>query len=284
MNKIIIYNIILFYFLLINILQFIKINNMFEPVKRNYKLRFIFQKQLLNKIKKRNPNLIFNDKFIKRNYQNINLNTFELPKNKKWIFYIHGNKFDVLQYYKFVNKLLDIGNILLYDYRGYGLSDGIPSPRGCIEDTIFVWRYFLKNKGISTKDCIFYGNSLGGGIAVKSLLKLIEKKESIPKGLLLESTFTSIKNMGKKRYPALVKVFGHLTYDTFNNENNLKKIINYGYKNITISHSIVDEIIPYTHSLELSKIDQNITHITIEGEHGDENIDSKYLLKIKDLF
>ena len=284
MSKIIIYNIILFYFLLINILQFIKINNMFEPIKRNYKLRFIFQKQLLNKIKKRNPNLIFNDKFIKRNNQNINLNTFELKKNKKWIFYIHGNKYDVLKYYKFVNKLLDIGNVLLYDYRGYGLSDGVPSPRGCVEDTIFVWKYFLKDKGINPKDCIFYGNSLGGGVAVKSLLKLIEKEYVIPKGLLLESTFTSIKNMGKKRYPNLSKLFGNLTYDTFNNEKNLKKIINHGFKNITITHSIVDEIIPYTHSLKLSEIDKNITHITIEGEHGDENIDDKYLLKIKSLF
>ena len=168
MNTIIIYNIILFYFLLINILQYIKIKNMFEPVKRNYKLRFIFQKQLLNIIKKRNPSLIFKDKFIKRNDGNININIFKLPKNKKWIFYIHGNKHDVLKYYRPINKLLDIANVVLYDYRGYGLSNGVPSPRGCIEDTLFVWDYFLKEYKINEKDCIFYGNSLGGGSTEES--------------------------------------------------------------------------------------------------------------------
>ena len=287
MDIVIIYNIILFLLIMIASLQYIKLINMFEPIKRDKLLRINLQKHLLEKIRKKHPKMIFDDLMINNKNGNIiNINIFKIPKNKKWIFYLHGNKYDVLHYYKYIKRLLNIGNVLLFDYRGYGLSDGIPSPRGCIEDTLLVWDYFLKNIGTNS-NTVFYGNSLGGGIACKTIITLIEQKKAIPEGILLESTFTSVTDMAKKRYPAMHILFSKLLYDTLNSKKNLKDIIKLKKKlipKILISHSKEDEIIPYSHSLELNKINKNIKHIAIRGEHGDENIDEKYLNEIKKLF
>lgn len=288
MDIVIIYNIILFLLIMIASLQYIKLSNLFEPIKRDRKLRISLQKHFLQKIKNKHNDLIFDDIIInnKINNNTININIFKIPKNQKWIFYIHGNKYDVLHYYKYVNKLLNIGNVLVFDYRGYGLSDGIPSPRGCVEDTLLVWDYFLKNISDNSKT-IFYGNSLGGAIACKTLLTLIEQQKKIPSGLLLESTFTSVTDMAKKRYPVMHFLFANFLYDTFNSKKNLKDIIKLKKKllpKILISHSKEDEIIPYNHSIELTKINKNIKHLVVQGEHGDENIDEKYLNEIKKLF
>jgi uncharacterized protein len=287
MDIVIIYNIILIVLIIIASLQYIKLNNMFEPIKRDKILRINLQKHLLGKIKKKYPSIVFEDIMINnKNGNTININIFKVSKNKKWIFYLHGNKYDVLHYYKYIKQLLNIGNVLLFDYRGYGLSEGFPSPRGCVEDTLLVWDYFLKNID-SSHNTIYYGNSLGAGIACKTLMTLIEQKKKIPSGVLLESTFTSITDMAKKRYPTIHLLFSNLLYDTLNSKKNLRDIIKLKKKlvsKILISHSKEDEIIPYDHSLELHSINKNIKHLVIQGEHGDENIDDVYLNEIKKLF
>jgi fermentation-respiration switch protein FrsA (DUF1100 family) len=57
-------------------------------------------------------------------------------------------------------------NILLFDYRGYGKSTGIPSEAGLYIDAQAVYDYVRKRTDINQEKIFFFGRSLGGGVAL----------------------------------------------------------------------------------------------------------------------
>ena len=59
-------------------------------------------------------------------------------------------------------------NILLVDYRGYGLSEGSPSQAGLVMDAEAALDYMLHRRDVCDPDKIFlFGRSLGGAVAVE---------------------------------------------------------------------------------------------------------------------
>lgn len=52
-------------------------------------------------------------------------------------------------------------NILMVEYRGYGLSEGSPSERGLYVDAQSAVDYLLQRNDIDTKRIIVFGRSLG---------------------------------------------------------------------------------------------------------------------------
>ncbi|MFQ5914490.1 MAG: alpha/beta hydrolase [Nitrospinota bacterium] len=85
-------------------------------------------------------------------------------------------------------------SIFIFDYRGYGLSEGSTSEEGTYRDAEGAVRYLLSRKDVDAGRLVLFGRSLGGSVAVEEALR------QPPAGLILESPFTSIADMARHHY------------------------------------------------------------------------------------
>ena len=98
-----------------------------------------------------------------------------------------------------------------------------------------------RNTHYQNNNIVLYGESLGCGIAVELGLK------NEFKSIILEAPFTSIGDIGKKKYPIYPAKL--LTIDKFDNLSKIDKILS----PLLIFHGKKDEVISYKHSLQLFK-------------------------------
>lgn len=91
-------------------------------------------------------------------------------------------------------------SVQLFDYRGYGRSEGSPDEEGTYRDARAVHRYLVETKGIRPGDLVLFGESLGSAVATQLAL------ERPAAALILESPFTSIADMARSAYPFLPPV------------------------------------------------------------------------------
>ena len=129
--------------------------------------------------------------------KNISLNSwFYFRSNlKKTLLFLPGNAGDLNRR---INKLNYLGrldlNILIISWRGYHFNNGNPSEIGLYDDASSSLNYLLK-KGISEKDIILYGESLGAAVAIE-----IAQFKSLG-GVILESAFTSLEDLANRVFP-----------------------------------------------------------------------------------
>lgn len=111
--------------------------------------------------------------------------------------YCHGNTGNLTTPAPVMPHLRDSAiNILLFDYRGFGRSDGIATLSGVIADTIAAARFHetIRPRHLPS---ILYGFSLGGAIAAQAVRRYPFD------GLILQSTFTSLTDMARHAFPTL---------------------------------------------------------------------------------
>lgn len=149
------------------------------------------------------------------------------------ILFCHGNAGNISHRLDTIKLFNQLGlAVLIVDYRGYGQSTGIPTEQGTLLDIRAGWDWLI-NRGISPKKIILFGRSLGGCIAA------LTAKEVNPAGLVLESTFSSIPDIGSHYYPWLpVRLFSRFSYDTLT----AVKQVNCP---LLVIHSPDDEIVPF---------------------------------------
>jgi pimeloyl-ACP methyl ester carboxylesterase len=106
----------------------------------------------------------------------------------------HGNGGDIGDRILHARLLTRAGyDVLLFDYRGFGHSSGKPSEAGTYRDARAAHDVLL---GRVEDDRVFYlGESLGGAVALALAL------ERPPAGLILQSAFTSVRDMARLHYP-----------------------------------------------------------------------------------
>lgn len=106
----------------------------------------------------------------------------------------HGNAGHIGHRVPKFRPLLDAGfGLFLAEYRGYGGNDGKPDEAGLSADAEAVMSYLL-DQGIAGERLILYGESLGGGPAVKMAV------DHDVAGLVLESPFTSVADVAQSHY------------------------------------------------------------------------------------
>lgn len=111
-----------------------------------------------------------------------------------WLIYFHGNGENISRYLSFTAQLYDLGlNVLMPEYRGYGLSAGTPSEAGLYRDAQAAYRQ-LRARGVPAGQIVLYGFSLGSAVAVE-----LARREPVA-ALVLEAPFTSIPEVAKARY------------------------------------------------------------------------------------
>lgn len=177
----------------------------------------------------------------------------------------HGNAGNLGNRIELIASLHALGyTIFAFDYRGYGLSRGWPSEQGTYRDARSAYEVVRsRTQAEGIPPLIVYGRSLGGAVGVQLALDLPVR------GLILESTFTSIPAIAKKFYPFLpVRTFGSILYDT------LSKIPHVQVP-ILIAHSRTDGLIPYEMGLALYETaPADSVFLEIEGTHNDSPFDT----------
>jgi fermentation-respiration switch protein FrsA (DUF1100 family) len=123
--------------------------------------------------------------------------------------------------------------VFIFDYRGYGKSGGRPSEMGLYQDGLAAYEFIVNRKGISPHKIVPFGRSLGASVAIEISLRREVKS------LILESAFTSTKEMAKTMF--LFGLFSPLLPSHFNN---LKKITRVNVPKLII-HGEDDEIVPF---------------------------------------
>jgi fermentation-respiration switch protein FrsA (DUF1100 family) len=85
----------------------------------------------------------------------------------------------------------------MFDYRGYGRSEGVPTVEGALLDAKAARAKLRELARIEDSAMLLMGESLGGAIVVRLAA------DSPPRGLVLQSTFSSLKDVADVHYPKL---------------------------------------------------------------------------------
>ncbi len=127
------------------------------------------------------------------------------------VLFCMGNAGNISHRLETLQMLHQIGvAVFIFDYRGYGTSEGRASETGTYSDVAGAMN-FLHARGWPAERIILFGRSLGAAIALEgSLAKPVA-------GLIMESAFTSIKEMGRHHYPLLNTFLGWLIGAQYNN-------------------------------------------------------------------
>lgn len=87
--------------------------------------------------------------------------------------------------------------VLLMEYRGYGGNPGSPTETGLAADAEAAWSFLAGDSGLSQRELIYFGESLGGAVITRLAL------DHPPAGLLLRSPFTELADAAASIYPVL---------------------------------------------------------------------------------
>jgi fermentation-respiration switch protein FrsA (DUF1100 family) len=174
------------------------------------------------------------------------------------IIYCHGNAGNIGDRVAPCADLLKLDlNVFIFDYRGYGLSRGIPNEKGTYRDARAAYEV-VRARYDDTEDppVIIYGGSLGGAVAIQLAL------DKNVRGLILENTFPSVIEVGERLYPWLpIRWFSRYRYDSTVKVPDLRvpKLF---------AHSMHDQLIPYDMGRRLfEKAAEPKQFITLQGYH-----------------
>lgn len=175
------------------------------------------------------------------------------------VLFFHGNAGNISHRLDSLRIFNQLGlSVFIFDYRGYGRSQGRVSERGTYRDAEAAWRYLTEQRSIPASNIIVFGRSLGAAIGAH----LAARRP--PRALILESAFSSVPDMAAELYPWLpVRWLSRFRYDT-------KKSLPSVKCPVLIIHSPDDEIIPFRHGHTLYQLaPEPKQFLQIRGGHND---------------
>ena len=175
------------------------------------------------------------------------------------VLFSHGNAGNMADRLESVALLRDLGfDVLVYDYGGYGESEGNPSETRCYADARTMWRYLTDEREIPPSRIVLFGRSLGAAVTCQLAT------EVDPAGVVLESAYRSVPAMAQRLY----RIFPGklLARHVFDNESKIGAISS----PLLFVHSPQDEIIPYAHGRRLYETATGPkSFLEIHGGHND---------------
>jgi hypothetical protein len=194
-------------------------------------------------------------------------------KDFKTLIFFHGNAGSLENRIHKLNHFRDMNiNFLIIAWRGFSGNNGNPSEQGLYEDGKSAIDWLIK-KGVSEKNLILYGESLGTGVATH----LAQNKNFA--GVILETPFTSMIDAAKKFYPYIpVKL---LLKDKFENYKKIKNI----NSPILIMHGEADQLVPFSMGEKIYEIanEPKYSYFTKYDNHMME-YDENLVLALKSFF
>jgi fermentation-respiration switch protein FrsA (DUF1100 family) len=116
---------------------------------------------------------------------------FPHPRPVASMLFCHGNAGNISHRLENVQSLVEAGfQVFLFDYRGYGRSQGKPSEQGLYLDADAAWAHLCERAGPDGVPLVIFGRSLGGAVAIQ-----LATHADGADALIIESTFTSLGGM-----------------------------------------------------------------------------------------
>ncbi len=174
------------------------------------------------------------------------------------VLFCHGNAGNISHGLESIQVFNSMGlDVLIFDYQGYGLSEGTPSEAGTYADSEAAWQYLTEVKGIAPERIIIFGRSLGGAVAAR--LATVYR----PAGLVVEAAFTSLPDLAGDIFPympmRLVMWFEYETVESIAKVN----------CPVLVAHSPKDDLISFAHGRRLFEAaPEPKQFIELSGSHG----------------
>ena len=158
------------------------------------------------------------------------------------VIHFHGNAENMTSHWQFAGWLVARGfNVFVFDYRGYGASEGTPSPAGCFADGNAAIDCVRSRPDVDPSRLLVFGQSLGGNNAIAAVGA---GNRAGVCALAVESTFFSYSSIaGEKVFGA-----GLLMRDRYSAKNFIASISPIP---LLIIHGTADAVVPYSHALRL---------------------------------
>jgi fermentation-respiration switch protein FrsA (DUF1100 family) len=186
------------------------------------------------------------------------------PQAQATLLWFHGNAGNIghrVENIKLLHEKVGL-NVFIFDYRGYGRSQGNVSEEGTYKDGAAALRYLLARKDVDPQRIVFFGRSLGAAVAAELALQY----DCL--ALILETPFASVAKMARVAFPLLpIKSLLRTRFDTVEKVQRIKAPL-------LVIHGDQDDIVPYSQGKEvLAAAPEPKEFYTIRGaRHNDTYI------------
>lgn len=192
---------------------------------------------------------------------------FPTENSRGIVYYHHGNRDSLLRWGHQYRLFQRLGyDVLIYDYRGYGKSEGYPNETNLYEDAR-GWYDWIRDQGYPPEQIIVYGRSLGAVPATNI-------SGNAPVGqLILETPFASLRSLFYDLFPWMPNLFA-VQY-TMSNLEALRHVD----APVTVFHGSKDQIVPLRNAVQLrSGLKRDDQFIIIDGGYHNDlaSYDSYY--------
>lgn len=152
------------------------------------------------------------------------------------LLHCHGNAGFLVSQYRAMSPLLPYGfQVFLFDYSGFGFSQGKATRNNVLVDANAALDYLKTRSDVQNTKLVVYGQSLGGHL---SAVVAAQREKDID-GLVIEGAFSSHKDIAADMVPVLGRVCVKQGYCA-------TKSIKQFHKPVLVIHSTEDATIPYT--------------------------------------
>jgi fermentation-respiration switch protein FrsA (DUF1100 family) len=192
----------------------------------------------------------------------VRLDGWYLPADREArgvLLFFHGNAGNISHRLDSLKIFFDLGlDVLIFDYRGYGRSEGKVSEQGTYLDAEAAWRYLTDGLRVPADKIVLFGRSLGAAIAAQLATKYD------PRALIMESSFTSAPDLAGQYYRIFpVHWLARFRYAA-------KEYLGSVQCPVMIVHSLDDEIIPIQHGRALfAAANEPKGFLEIRGGHNE---------------
>ncbi len=157
-----------------------------------------------------------------------------------WLWF-HGNGGNIshrVEELALVHHRLGV-NVFIFDYQGYGRSEGLPSEQGTYRDSRAALEYLNSRPDVAQDKIVYFGRSLGAAIAVELA------GPHPPLGLALVAPFASLADMARLHYPLLPARL--LVRDRYNSLDPIRRV----QRPLIVLHGEQDTTVPFSQGEKL---------------------------------